>query len=121
MVEPVIIGNARLILGDCRDVLPTLGKVGHIITDPPYSERTHAGHDAGARPGRDGAERADLGYGALSVEAANELRTLNVKATCSFKERSHDFRLRQTAFGRIGMAKRFGRNQRRKLLDELCS
>jgi site-specific DNA-methyltransferase (adenine-specific) len=30
------IGNARLILGDCREILPTLGKVDAVITDPPY-------------------------------------------------------------------------------------
>lgn len=35
-MEPVIIGNARLILGDCRDILPTLGKVDAVVTDPPY-------------------------------------------------------------------------------------
>ena len=29
--------------GDCREVLPTLGQVDHVITDPPYSETTHAG------------------------------------------------------------------------------
>jgi site-specific DNA-methyltransferase (adenine-specific) len=73
VVDPVIIGNAELWLGDCREVLPTLDKVDHIITDPPYSERTHVGHDAGAREGRDGAARADLGYGALTNEAAQEL------------------------------------------------
>lgn len=32
-----IIGNARLILGDCRDVLPTLGKVDGVVTSPPYN------------------------------------------------------------------------------------
>ena len=31
-----IIGNARLILADCMDVLPTLPKVDACITDPPY-------------------------------------------------------------------------------------
>lgn len=31
-----IIGDCRLILGDCRDVLPTLGKVDAVVTDPPY-------------------------------------------------------------------------------------
>ncbi len=31
-----IIGNARLICADCRDVLPTLPKVDAVITDPPY-------------------------------------------------------------------------------------
>ena len=30
------IGNATLYLGDCRDVLPTLGKVDAVVTDPPY-------------------------------------------------------------------------------------
>jgi site-specific DNA-methyltransferase (adenine-specific) len=31
-----IIGDCRLILADCRDVLPTLGKVDAVLTDPPY-------------------------------------------------------------------------------------
>lgn len=32
----VTIGRARLILGDCRDILPTLGRVDAVVTDPPY-------------------------------------------------------------------------------------
>ena len=36
MVDPVIIGNARLYLGDCREILPHLPKVDACITDPPY-------------------------------------------------------------------------------------
>lgn len=36
MTEPVIIGNATLFNADCRDILPTLGKVDAVITDPPY-------------------------------------------------------------------------------------
>lgn len=31
-----IINDCRLILGDCRDVLPTLGKFDLLLTDPPY-------------------------------------------------------------------------------------
>lgn len=31
-----IIGDCRLILGDCLAVLPTLGKVDAVVTDPPY-------------------------------------------------------------------------------------
>lgn len=27
--------------GDAREVLPKLGPVDHVITDPPYTERTH--------------------------------------------------------------------------------
>ena len=65
-----IIGNAELWLGDCREILPTLPKVDAVITDPPYSERTHKGHDASASGhmgiGRDGADRSELGYGAFS-------------------------------------------------------
>lgn len=38
-----IIGNARLILGDCREVLPTLGKVDAVVTDPPYGIGESAG------------------------------------------------------------------------------
>tara|TARA_R110000868_G_scaffold236522_2_gene490568 strand:+ start:5326 stop:6000 length:675 start_codon:yes stop_codon:yes gene_type:complete len=36
MSREEIIGDCRLILGDCMDVLPTLGKVDAVITDPPY-------------------------------------------------------------------------------------
>jgi hypothetical protein len=31
--KEVVIGNARLLLGDCMEVLPTLGKVDAVITD----------------------------------------------------------------------------------------
>lgn len=35
-VRTEIIGDATLYLGDCRDILPTLGKVDAVVTDPPY-------------------------------------------------------------------------------------
>lgn len=35
-MKPVIIGDATLYLGSCADVLPLLGKVDAVITDPPY-------------------------------------------------------------------------------------
>lgn len=35
-MNPIIIGAATLYLSDCIDVLPTLGKVDAVITDPPY-------------------------------------------------------------------------------------
>ena len=31
------IGDATLYLGDCRDILPTLGRVDAVVTDPPYA------------------------------------------------------------------------------------
>lgn len=36
MMREEIIGDARLICGDCRDVLPTLGRVDAVVTDPPF-------------------------------------------------------------------------------------
>jgi site-specific DNA-methyltransferase (adenine-specific)/modification methylase len=41
MTAPVIIGNATLYLGDCLEILPTLGKVDAVITDPPYGIRAN--------------------------------------------------------------------------------
>ena len=73
MIEEVTIGDCRLILGDCREVLPTLPMVDAVIVDPPYSARTHAGHDSGSRPGRDGGERAELGYAHLTTQDVKAL------------------------------------------------
>jgi DNA modification methylase len=36
--------------GDCREILPSIGHVDHVITDPPYDHWTHIG----ARTSRDG-------------------------------------------------------------------
>lgn len=38
-----IIGDAVLYLGDCRDVLPLIGKVHAVVTDPPYGIGEAAG------------------------------------------------------------------------------
>ena len=52
------IGDATLYLGDCADVLPTLGKVDCVVTDPPY------GIGASAGTGK---------YGRLKIEAGTDL------------------------------------------------
>jgi len=44
MIEQVVIGRARLICGDCRDILPTLGKVDAVVTDPPYGMNFQSNH-----------------------------------------------------------------------------
>jgi DNA modification methylase len=36
IVRQVTIGNCTLLQGDCLDILPTLGKVDAVVTDPPY-------------------------------------------------------------------------------------
>ncbi len=33
-----VIGNATLYLGDCAEILPTLGQFDAVVTDPPYGE-----------------------------------------------------------------------------------
>jgi len=38
------IGDAVLYLGDMREVMPGLGAVDHVISDPPYEERMQALH-----------------------------------------------------------------------------
>lgn len=46
MNNPVIIGNATLYWGDCREILPTLLKVDAMITDPPSRQRVFDSHMA---------------------------------------------------------------------------
>jgi site-specific DNA-methyltransferase (adenine-specific) len=36
MNNPTVIGDATLYCGDCLEILPTLGKVDAVVTDPPY-------------------------------------------------------------------------------------
>jgi hypothetical protein len=37
------IGGQRLILGDCLEVMPELGPVDAVVTDPPYGNNNHDG------------------------------------------------------------------------------
>ena len=61
-----IIGDATLYLGDCREILPTLGKVDAVVTDPPYgmgwdtSTARFSGGDLASRRRR-GTGRGDWG------------------------------------------------------------
>ena len=48
-MNPVIIGDCQLYLGDCRDILPTLPKVDAVITDPPYLISAAGGGIGGKR------------------------------------------------------------------------
>jgi len=49
-----VIGDATLYLGDCRDVLPGLGRVDAVVTDPPYGleDWNTRGTNAGKSQGR---------------------------------------------------------------------
>lgn len=35
--------GVTLYLGDCREILPTLADIKHIVTDPPYEDELHVG------------------------------------------------------------------------------
>jgi site-specific DNA-methyltransferase (adenine-specific) len=43
------IGDCTLYLGDCLEILPTLGKVDAVVTDPPYSSGAHESAKRGKR------------------------------------------------------------------------
>jgi hypothetical protein len=45
----VHIGDATLILGDCRDWIPTLFPVDAVISDPPYGVKARAGMGGGSK------------------------------------------------------------------------
>jgi len=65
-----VIGAATLYLGDCRDVLPTLGKVDALVTDPPY------GIGIAANPIRQAHERKDWDDATPVVELLDACRSL---------------------------------------------
>jgi DNA modification methylase len=48
--KEVLIGDCRLLLGDCLSVMPTLGPVDAVVTDPPYG----IGEDGGRFRSRKG-------------------------------------------------------------------
>ena len=41
--KEVVIGDCRLLLGDCLEILPTLGKVDAVVTSPPYDNLRNYG------------------------------------------------------------------------------
>lgn len=71
-VRKEVIGDATLYLGDCRDILPTLGKVDAVVTDPPYGIGFAAQPTKWQRRAGQSAEAWDD----LTVEGLDELRAL---------------------------------------------
>ena len=55
-------GRVTLYQGDCMDIMPLLKGINSVISDPPFSARTHAGHDGIEGDGYDKAKRGKLGY-----------------------------------------------------------
>jgi len=73
-MSPVVIGNARLWLGDCREILPTLERPFAIVSDPPYGQRLNTNVT-----GRSVTNRKSGAGRAYRVPAAGNLRS-HVKA-----------------------------------------
>lgn len=66
-----------LYLGDCRDVLPELEPVQHVLTDPPYSRHVHgaarssrmqSSNDRGGKYGSDTRRNVELGFDHLTAD-----------------------------------------------------
>ena len=45
------IGDATFYLGDCLEILPTLGRVDAVVTDPPCGIKHETGWDKNEREG----------------------------------------------------------------------
>lgn len=87
------IGNQRLILGDCLEVMPLLGRVDAVVTDPPYELSDNgpgASHFGTSLSKFDGAAFKSIvsgvDYGALFDGFAALQRPLNGFAFCSNRQ-----------------------------------
>lgn len=70
------IGDATLILGDCREVLPTLQRVDAVVTDPPYGlgDWNNRGSNAGGPFDSDVTQTWDV---AISADDISALRAIS--------------------------------------------
>lgn len=67
----VRVGLATLILGDCLRVMPHLGKVDHVVCDPPYEASLHAAKEQAS---------------ALRKDGGNELKAIDFAAIDDIRE-----------------------------------
>lgn len=66
------IGDATLYLGDCREILPTLGRVDHVIGDPPYEAEAHSAQRRTQRSVKTGVAEV-LDFDAISEELRGDV------------------------------------------------
>lgn len=64
--------DVSLWLGDCREILPTLARVDHIITDPPYEDIMHKAKGAAARR--------------IRTDGRDEIRSLDFESIDSIRD-----------------------------------
>jgi site-specific DNA-methyltransferase (adenine-specific) len=107
-MSPEIIGNATLYLGDCREILPTLGKVDAVMTDPPYGDaETHEKHLSGiVLKNGEPAGRA-LGFSGISEEECVTLARQWVEISARWVVFSCEWKF-CSALDKAGLLVRFG-------------
>jgi site-specific DNA-methyltransferase (adenine-specific) len=66
------IGDCTLHLGDCREILPTLGRVDAVVTDPPYGMKRHGRYQRGALSTSGTAYRSKTKMFAETIEGDSE-------------------------------------------------
>lgn len=73
--KETIAEGVDLYLGDCREILPTLGGVDHVISDPPYEDELHQA--IGRIRRNDGREMIqDLGFDGINASRADISKAL---------------------------------------------
>lgn len=69
----VVIGDCRLLLGDCLKILPVIDAVDHVLSDPPYEDELH--NAVGRIRRKDGREMvAELGFDGVNSSRADIAR-----------------------------------------------
>lgn len=77
-----IIGNCELYLGDCLEVMPTLGNVDHIISDPPYEDTLHQSKNSLVRRLRTDKGPSLKGLDFNSIDLIRNDVVLNAETIC---------------------------------------
>lgn len=76
-MQKVIINDCTLYLGDCMDILPTLGKVDAVVTDPPYGVLSETGSAATRRSAGNTNQGKMVWDIAPTHEAMDQLRSIS--------------------------------------------
>jgi site-specific DNA-methyltransferase (adenine-specific) len=95
--KEVQVGDARLILGDCLEVLPLLGKVDAVVTDPPYSVSLSGASGSFTRINRKGTRslsffEGDTDWPAMTakvvdrIAASADLGALSIYCWCGHRQ-----------------------------------